>query len=257
MEHSISPNAFGHPCRRSLAEAYYSPFVSIRLVWAGRIDPKRKPPQPSRVALRPSRCSTQCAGQALLPFVVRLGNLPSWRRQRANDISSLPSLHAGAHALLRRNWPARATANAGSLTAHAASSARRPSNLSLPECSGQAIVRCKKSTEPRTGMGSITDQGRPTIKHRFLVCWPLNNRRNLLHRRGCPPCANFCREHLQQRPCTEARIYSITSSARASSEGGMVRLIALAVRRLMTSSNFVGCSTGSSAAFTPRSSRST
>src|SRR5262249_46231202 len=51
--------------------------------------------------------------------------------------------------------------------------------------------------------------------------------------------------------------YSITSSARASSEGGMVRPMALAVLRLMTSSNFVGCSTGSSAAFTPRSRRST
>src|SRR5262245_36619656 len=38
-------------------------------------------------------------------------------------------------------------------------------------------------------VGSITDQWRPTIKPRFLVCFTLNNRRNLLHRRGCPPCA--------------------------------------------------------------------
>jgi len=44
-------------------------------------------------------------------------------------------------------------------------------------------------------VGSITDQGRPTIKHRFLVCFTLNNRRNLLQRRGCPPCATFGREH--------------------------------------------------------------
>ena len=34
--------------------------------------------------------------------------------------------------------------------------------------------------------------------------------------------------------------YSITSSARASSVGGRVRLRALAVLRLMTSSNFLG-----------------
>src|SRR5947209_14500373 len=40
--------------------------------------------------------------------------------------------------------------------------------------------------------------------------------------------------------------YSITSSARASSVGGTSRPSALAVLRLMTSSNFVGCSTGRS-----------
>src|SRR5262249_36194193 len=45
--------------------------------------------------------------------------------------------------------------------------------------------------------------------------------------------------------------YSITSSARASTEGGMVRPRALAVFRLMTSSNLVGCSTGRSAGWAP------
>ena len=42
------------------------------------------------------------------------------------------------------------------------------------------------------------------------------------------------------------RLYSITSSARASSEGGMVRPSALALLRLTTSSIRVGCSTGRS-----------
>src|SRR5262245_15006941 len=72
---------------------------------------------------------------------------------------------------------------------------------------------------------------------------------------------------LQYRPCwgsTEAwlfsaknwreqmqRTHSITSSARATSDGGTVRLSALAVLRLMTSSNFVGCSTGRSAGLAP------
>ena len=37
------------------------------------------------------------------------------------------------------------------------------------------------------------------------------------------------------------------SSARASTDGGIVRPSALAVLRLMTSSNLVGCSTGRSA----------
>src|SRR5262249_16347315 len=40
------------------------------------------------------------------------------------------------------------------------------------------------------------------------------------------------------------RSYSITSSARTSSEGGMVKPSAFAVLRLITSSNLVGCCTG-------------
>jgi hypothetical protein len=45
--------------------------------------------------------------------------------------------------------------------------------------------------------------------------------------------------------------YSITSSARASSVGGTSRPSALAVLRLMTSSNLVGCATGRSPGFSP------
>jgi putative ABC transport system substrate-binding protein len=45
--------------------------------------------------------------------------------------------------------------------------------------------------------------------------------------------------------------YSITSSARASSEGGTVRPSAFAVLRLMTRSNLVGCWIGRSAGFAP------
>ena len=51
--------------------------------------------------------------------------------------------------------------------------------------------------------------------------------------------------------CNKPQLYSITSSARASSVGGTVRPSALAVLRLMTSSIFVGCSTGSSAGLAP------
>ena len=47
------------------------------------------------------------------------------------------------------------------------------------------------------------------------------------------------------------RRYSITSSARASSVGGTARPSALAVLRLTTSSNFVGCITGRLAGFSP------
>ena len=47
------------------------------------------------------------------------------------------------------------------------------------------------------------------------------------------------------------RAYSMTSSAVASSVGGTVRPSALAVLRLIASSNFVGCTTGKSAGFSP------
>jgi hypothetical protein len=56
--------------------------------------------------------------------------------------------------------------------------------------------------------------------------------------------------HPYRDPRPEAAIrlcYSITSSARARIEGGTFRPSALAVLRLMTSSNVVGCSNGSSA----------
>src|SRR5262249_23127558 len=51
--------------------------------------------------------------------------------------------------------------------------------------------------------------------------------------------------------------YSINSSARASSMGGMVMPSALAVLRLITSSNLVGAWTGKSPGFTPFRIRST
>jgi len=46
--------------------------------------------------------------------------------------------------------------------------------------------------------------------------------------------------------------HSITSSARASMVGAISRPMAFAVLRLITISNFVGCSTGRSAGFAPR-----
>src|SRR5215831_14837039 len=51
--------------------------------------------------------------------------------------------------------------------------------------------------------------------------------------------------------------HSITSSASASSDGGMVRSSVFAVLRLNASSNFVGSSTGRSSGFAPLRMRST
>src|SRR6478752_7469959 len=58
--------------------------------------------------------------------------------------------------------------------------------------------------------------------------------------------------HRLDRTSFAWRTHSITSSARASSDGGTVRLSALAVVRLMMRSNLVGCSTGMSPGFVPR-----
>jgi hypothetical protein len=55
----------------------------------------------------------------------------------------------------------------------------------------------------------------------------------------------------------EGTRYWITLSAVAKSVSGMVRPSALAVLRLMTSSNLAGCSTGRSAGFVPLRMRST
>src|SRR6516162_10502911 len=70
----------------------------------------------------------------------------------------------------------------------------------------------------------------------------------------------------RERPCCHAAKqcdevaafhYSITSSARASSNGGMCSPSCLAVLTLMTSSNLVGAWTGSSVGFSPLSTRLT
>ena len=58
-------------------------------------------------------------------------------------------------------------------------------------------------------------------------------------------------------PLTSDDYHRITLSALASTLGGMVKPICLAALRLMTNSNFVGCSTGRSAGLAPLSILST
>src|SRR5499427_3071811 len=58
--------------------------------------------------------------------------------------------------------------------------------------------------------------------------------------------------HRLDRTSFAWRTHSITSSARVSRVGGISRPSTLAVVRLMTKSNLVGCSTGMSAGFAPR-----
>src|SRR4051812_6465477 len=63
--------------------------------------------------------------------------------------------------------------------------------------------------------------------------------------------------HRLDRTSFAWRTHSITSSLSASSVGGIARPSDLAVLRLITSSNLVGCSTGKSPGFAPFKMRST
>jgi hypothetical protein len=59
-------------------------------------------------------------------------------------------------------------------------------------------------------------------------------------------------EGVEERPAQLVEHgYWMTWSARPSSDGGIVSPSAFAVLRLMTNSNFVGCSTGRSARLAP------
>jgi hypothetical protein len=71
------------------------------------------------------------------------------------------------------------------------------------------------------------------------------------------PIATELRTSLEVRFVPQAEVtggYSISLSARSKNAGGTVTPIAFAVLRLITSSNFVGRSTGMSATLSPRNS---
>ena len=59
----------------------------------------------------------------------------------------------------------------------------------------------------------------------------------------------------REQPQQTGYLQSITSSARASSEGGTSRPNIIAVAKLMTSSNLLACTIGKSAGFVPLSMR--
>ena len=71
------------------------------------------------------------------------------------------------------------------------------------------------------------------------------------------PCREWPRRRAAEQRDELAAFHSITSSARASSDGGTSKPSALAVFRLITSSYLVGACTGRSAGFSPLRMRST
>ena len=69
-----------------------------------------------------------------------------------------------------------------------------------------------------------------------------------------PPTADICsvQAHVRFVPIADITLHhSITASAVVNSDGGMVRPSVFAVFRLITNSNFAGCTTGISAGFSP------
>ena len=66
-----------------------------------------------------------------------------------------------------------------------------------------------------------------------------------------PECCNAANDEKCQSATSSTHTYSITLSARANSASGTVTPMALAVFRLITSSNLAGCSTGMSATLMP------
>src|SRR5262245_27696290 len=94
----------------------------------------------------------------------------------------------------------------------------------LAERGGKGRIRC-------SGIGESDDRRR----------WLLRPRRERPR----------CRRAAEQRD-ERAPLHSITSSARNRNDSGIVSLSALAVVKLITRSNFLGCSTGMSPGFAPR-----
>jgi hypothetical protein len=88
--------------------------------------------------------------------------------------------------------------------------------------------------------------------HKLLVSYRINRQLS----GWIPPplmiCAFGAHCHLRTRAVQQKSHHSIISSARARRVDGTSRPIAFAVVRLMTRSNFIGCSTGISPGFVPR-----
>jgi hypothetical protein len=78
----------------------------------------------------------------------------------------------------------------------------------------------------------------------------LQSRRNFVHRSERRQVPKAAVSRCSKRTCAQCG-YSITSSARASSVGGTSRPSALAILRLMTSTNLTGAWTGSSLGLAP------
>ena len=117
-------------------------------------------------------------------------------------------------------------------------------------------------TEPparhsRSALPSASARASASLRKIALSCCPLwgsfaSFSASPLHVRLAPDTFHEDMPEGSEVPEAKHGTYSITSSARARNDSGIVSPIALAVVRLMTTSNLVGCSTGISPGFAPR-----
>ena len=112
-------------------------------------------------------------------------------------------------------------------------------------------------SEPAKACSQAVNAGLPFSRPRASVVprKPIRRRGPALSAARAPPAATDGRAAEQGDEI--APPHSIASSANANSFGGKSRPSVLAVLRLMTSSNFVGCTTGKSAGFAPLRTRPT
>ena len=134
--------------------------------------------------------------------------------------------------------------------------------IAAPEASGQAIVSALKQSAGRGCMSALGQKQTCALQQAMSALHPIATAKADSRKRSCPlypksghvrctsPCP-LCARSGHSPP------HSITSSALASTAGGNVKLIALAVLRLITSSYLVGACTGRSAGFSPLRMRST
>ena len=101
----------------------------------------------------------------------------------------------------------------------------------------------KPALQTNDALMSALGQNAKYSERADVFCFASNNG----HRSTPPPCRKSATCGLLRR----TRAYSITSSASICIETGTSIPSALAVFKLMTSSNFVGCRTGRSAGFLP------
>src|SRR6516164_1532067 len=126
----------------------------------------------------------------------------------------------------------------------------------LDDCSATAVVM-KDDTDKAQMMSIFLIMGLPPQDEQRGTTIGRDGPRNPITGIACcgrreRPRGSRAAEQGDELAPLHLRGHSITSSARTSSVGGTSRRSALAVVRLMTRSNLVGCSTGMSLGFAPR-----
>src|SRR5262245_35589601 len=105
-------------------------------------------------------------------------------------------------------------------------------------------------------MSALGQKQTHAVQQRMSALPPIATAKADIRKRSCPlyPRKQTCAAHEAMSALGQKRtssLYSITSSARVSTDGGIVRPSALAVLRLITNSYLVGACTGISFGFSP------